>query len=182
MAEIQDFDDGFTIADIRADVCKLKEPVVQLAATRNQLGNAKDEIAREENIFSIDDEDDGYEYERKGVAEEPHVYPPEGGDDICSGVRFYLIQMVSQGVSDERDKSDDDDESTPKEMAYCPAERNRTTHDTYRYKDDMNEHMNYASRGEYDSTAERNNQHITMLFRVQYQPSHAIQGYSENYY
>lgn len=46
MAEIQDFDDGFTVAGMLADVRKMKESVVQLAATRQQLGNANDEIAR----------------------------------------------------------------------------------------------------------------------------------------
>ena len=33
-------------------------------------------------------------------------------------------------------------------------------------KDELQIHMNYASRGEHDSKAERNNQHIKALFRV----------------
>jgi hypothetical protein len=107
---------------------------------KNEETNKTNEV----KIFNTDDEDDeyGYEnkeehpYEHKDLAEEPQAYPEEE-DDICAGVRFHLTRLVGQGVSDEIDKSVDD-ESAPKEKAYCPAERNRTGHDKYRYKDDMN--------------------------------------------
>ncbi|CAJ1945755.1 unnamed protein product [Cylindrotheca closterium] len=48
---------------------------------------------------------------------------------------------------------------------YCDGEFRPVFDDV---KDEMNVDMNYASRGEHDPTAERNNQHIKALFRVQY--------------
>ncbi|CAJ1968676.1 unnamed protein product [Cylindrotheca closterium] len=48
---------------------------------------------------------------------------------------------------------------------YCDGEFRPVFDDV---KDEMNVDMNYASRGEHDPTAERNNQHIKAFFRVQY--------------